>query len=171
MKKSKIIHREIVRGKSLYTNSVESTLTPSIIQKRESKYLRSTYKILIVNDRTPVLENISNILLTKCLMTNVDIALGGNDGFNKSCLKDYDLILSAYRMDTFDGHKLYRMLNEIEYKGDFVLISGFNDYEKTVLHKAGIKILDKSFNSDTLQEAVLDLYGEMLMKRIINEKP
>ena len=171
MKKQTIIHREKVRGKSLYKNSTGDTLTPTIVQKRESKLLRSKYRILVVHDKTGIGWAIKEFLNSECLMTNVDVATTGTDAFNMACAEDYDLIMSTYRMDYFDGPKLYRMLGEIDYKGDFIIISGFNPRERNILSKAGIKILDESFTCDTLEEVVIDLYGEHLMQRIINDTP
>lgn len=155
-------------GKSFYKNLyIEEDSDSSKIQQIESKILKNTFKILLVEDE-PQINRINKAILANNGFKNVVMVNSAEAGL-EIVRKDSQikLILSDYRFgerNEMNGYIFWEEVSKLKNPPKFMIISGFSDFETRELERAGIALLAKPYTSKELNQIVKSFYLKHLLK-------
>lgn len=122
-------------------------------------YQFENIKVLIVEDNQPMLELARTILKTFGI-ANVITAKNGEDGFQKYCDNNPDLVIADWMMKPMDGISLTRRIrNDPKSPNQFVpviLMTGFSEKRRVIQARdAGVtEFLVKPFNARDLYRRI-----------------
>ena len=122
-------------------------------------YNFSSIKVLLVEDNKPMLELLRAVLQSFGVV-NISLALDGNEGFQKFCKHNPDLVITDWMMKPTDGIELSRKIrNDPKSPNQYVpivLMSGFSEKNRVIdARDAGItEFLVKPFNARDLYRRV-----------------
>lgn len=112
------------------------------VKGKESYRCRREFHILIVEDSLE-LRDMYKMYLKEWGFLKIYTATDGLDAMELMSRYKYDLILTDFSMPNMNGYALWRHTQEINYKGSFVMISGYSKDQFKNLRKAGILCLPK----------------------------
>ncbi|MGN1040350.1 MAG: response regulator, partial [Candidatus Fimimonas sp.] len=116
------------------------------------------YKMMIVDDEYLVRLGISETIdWASYGVEIVDTAVNGKEGLEKILQQKPDVVISDIKMPVMDGTQLVKALNEQNYDGIVVILSGYNDfqYAKDTLEMGVFKYVLKPIDNDELVQTVL----------------
>lgn len=162
-RKAEEVQSELNRIKDMY--EIHGKDEEALVAK-ENLVIRSTFKILLVDDNEDILDLLKQIVSKK--FPNVDCATSPYEAINMCQYRSYDLILSDFEMPQMNGYKFYKALKELEYKGEFMLCSGYNINQADNLAQAGVKCVPKGSAKmgETIVSYITGLYVQKLDKLI-----
>lgn len=140
---------------------LKERLAKGTVQEFESELCRRVFKILVVDDERDIAELIA-VQLQKSGFPNIDIAYTGEDAVKRANDRNYDLVVSDYKLGDISGQKVFAELQSLSKIPSFVMISGYNDEQLQVLRDCGILVLPKPFNGANLVKIVEAVYFKKL---------
>lgn len=129
------------------------------------------YKMVVVDDeylvRTGICETVD---WASHGVQIVGTAVNGKDGLQKIEQLQPDVVISDVKMPVMDGMELVRTLNERNYDGIVVVLSGYNEfsYAKSTLEMGVYKYILKPIDNDELVSTVLGAIKKLEQKRKTN---
>lgn len=156
-------------GKDFYKNLYEEKDSESTkLQLIESRILRSTFKILLVENDFEV-SKLNKKFLVKDGFKNITYVLSAEEALKYLETHEVHLILSDYRLggkSKLNGYSLWSLIKQKVKPPRFMMISGFTDFETRELEKAGVRLLTKPYAKEDLNKMVRAFY----LKHLINLK-
>ena len=125
-------------------------------------YQFQNISILIVEDNLPMME-LTRSLLETFGITDVDSAKDGEEGFEKFCKKNHDLVIADWMMKPMDGLSLTRRIrNDPLSPNQFVpviLVTGFSEKRRVIQARdSGVtEFLVKPFNARDLYRRIAQI--------------
>ncbi|MGN1066391.1 MAG: response regulator, partial [Candidatus Fimimonas sp.] len=132
---------------------------------------KTMYKMMIVDDEYLVRLGISETIdWASYGVEIVDTAVNGKEGLEKILQQKPDVVISDIKMPVMDGTQLVKALNEQNYDGIVVILSGYNDfqYAKDTLEMGVFKYVLKPIDNDELVQTVLAALRKLEQKRKTN---
>lgn len=129
------------------------------------------YKMVVVDDEYLVRTGIEQTVDWNALGVEiVGSAVNGKDGLAKIEQLKPDIIISDVKMPIMDGMELVRALNEQNYDGIVVILSGYNEfqYAKSTLEMGVYKYILKPIDNDELVSTVMGALKKLEQKRKTN---
>ena len=124
-------------------------------------------KVVIADDEKMICSLISQLLDWKALdIEIVGMAYTGIDAFEMIITKEPDIVISDIRMPGYDGLELIKRIKEAGIEAEFVMISGFKQFEYAQnAMKYGVKYyLLKPIEEEKLLEIIQEI-KETIQKR------
>jgi len=90
------------------------------------------YQVLVVDDEPIIAEGIRFMIergLPECKV--VELACDGREGYEKALVFQPDIVITDIRMIEMDGIEMIRKLKDAGFKGRFIILSGYTDFEYT----------------------------------------
>lgn len=125
-------------------------------------------KVIIVDDEPMICSLISQLLDWEALgFEIVGMAYTGVDALDMILKERPDIIITDIRMPGYDGLELIKRTKEAGVEAEFVMISGFRQFEYAQnAMKYGVKYyLLKPIEEEKLEESILEIRDSILQKR------
>lgn len=114
----------------------------------------STKKVLIIDDEKNIRMTIKNCLDDE--KYEVDVAVNGEDGYEKLMEKNYDLALMDIKMPGMSGLELLHKVRDQQIKTDVVMMTAYGTIERAVeaMKLGAIDFLSKPFTPEEIRNVV-----------------
>lgn len=125
-------------------------------------------KVVIADDEKMICSLISQLLDWKALdIEIVGMAYTGIDAFEMIITKEPDIVISDIRMPGYDGLELIKRIKEAGIEAEFVMISGFKQFEYAQnAMKYGVKYyLLKPIEEEKLLEIIQEIKETIQKKK------
>lgn len=122
------------------------------------------YKAILVDDERIILEGISKVVDWEALNIElVDTARNGIEAFEKIAQHEPHIVISDIKMPGMDGLSLVKKVREEYPSTQFILLSGFSDFEyaRTAMQYGVKNYLLKPCNELKLKEALLEVINRL----------
>lgn len=148
-------------------NAIEEGSTDDRLAFLETKFCRSMFKILVVDDNKEVAEilfdNIKDLGFE-----NVKLAHSGEEAIELMKKHRFTMILSDYKMPGVTGFHVFKAAQEFAPEAIFVMVSGYTDFEQDSMKKAGVLVLPKPYSVEKLHKIVKGFYRKFIEKKLMD---
>ncbi|MDD2652971.1 MAG: EAL domain-containing protein [Sulfurimonas sp.] len=128
----------------------------------------SSVSVLYIEDEQSIREQVYKMLMK--LFDRVDVAVDGEDAFEKYIENDYDLVITDLKMPKMDGIELCQKIVEVNKEQQIILVSAHKEVDEILkLIDIGIaafllKPIDMSIMLEKIYLIVKNIYANKMMK-------
>jgi DNA-binding NtrC family response regulator len=111
-------------------------------------------RILLIDDEPEIVEQYSRALRNEGY--EVDIALSGEEGWEKYQARYYDAVIADWRMPDMDGLELLHKIDQMHAFAKVIIVAGFGDkeFERIVTSAYAFGYLEKPIDIDDMLRKV-----------------